>query len=110
LASRGIITDKEIDEYLKPSLTRMTHPSKLKDLDAAVTRLTEAYSKQEKICVYGDYDLDGSSGIALLVSGLRGLGFQHVSFYQPSRFLEGYGIHREALDVIAQRGDKVIIS
>ena len=110
LASRGLTTAQEIEEYLKPTLSRMAHPSKLKDMDKAVERLKTAFESQQKICIYGDYDLDGSSGIALLVAGLRGLGFKHVSFYQPSRFLEGYGINSDALDIIAQRGDQVVIS
>src|SRR4051812_23522633 len=91
LAARGHTTKEAIDSFLKPSLSQMTDPFALKDMDKAVARLVKALSTQEPICVYGDYDLDGSSGIALLVAGLKGLGFKNVGFYQPSRFLEGYG-------------------
>lgn len=110
LVSRGINESEKIDKFLAPSLASMTHPFKLKDMEKAVERLVTAHINQEKICVYGDYDLDGSSGIALLVDGLKRLGFKNVSFYQPSRFIEGYGIHSEALEIIASRGDKIVIS
>ncbi len=110
LSSRGFTESKKIDGFLAPSLASMTHPFKLKDMERAVERLVVAHVNQEKICIYGDYDLDGSSGIALLVDGLRLLGFKNVSFYQPSRFIEGYGIHSDALEVIAGRGDKIVIS
>ncbi len=110
LISRGLNEEDKIEKFLAPSLNSLTHPFKLSGMEQAVERLILAHVNQEKICVYGDYDLDGSSGIALLVDGLKRLGFNNVSFYQPSRFLEGYGIHAEALEVIAQRGDKIVIS
>jgi single-stranded-DNA-specific exonuclease len=110
LSGRGITQLEDIDNFLSPSLNSLSHPFTLKDMDKAVERLVMAHVNQEKICVYGDYDLDGSSGISLLIDGLKKLGFENLSFYQPSRFLEGYGIHGDALETIAARGDRVVIS
>jgi len=110
LIARGFETKDQIQEFLTPSLSDIKNPFTLTDMNLAVDRLLLAYQTQETICVYGDYDLDGSTGISLIVAGLKGLGFKNVSFYQPSRFLEGYGIHKEALDIIAKRGDKIVIS
>lgn len=110
LQKRGLTTKEEIEKFLSPSLKDLTDPLQLHDMDKAVARLKTAWEKQEKISIYGDYDLDGSSGIALLVRGLEGLGFDHVSLYQPSRFLEGYGINKEALKIIKERGDEIVIS
>jgi single-stranded-DNA-specific exonuclease len=110
LAARGFVSLEQINEFLTPSLSKIEHPFTMSHLEQAAVRLAQAHAGQEPICVYGDYDLDGSTGISLLVAGLKGLGFKNVSHYQPSRFLEGYGIHREALDVIAKRGDKIVIS
>lgn len=110
LTARGITEEQEITNFLNPSLKDLTDPLKLDGMSAAVERLKVAWKKEEKICIYGDYDLDGSSGIALLVRGLESLGFENVSYYQPSRFEEGYGIHRDALKAIKDRGDSIVIS
>lgn len=110
LVSRGLKDTEKIESFFAPTLASLTHPFKLEGMEKAVERLIAAHVNQERICIYGDYDLDGSSGIALLVDGLRLLGFKNVSFYQPSRFLEGYGIHGDALEIIAKRGDKIVIS
>ncbi|MBK9294464.1 MAG: single-stranded-DNA-specific exonuclease RecJ [Oligoflexia bacterium] len=110
LIAREIKTPEQIKNYLNPSLKDLTDPLKLDGMQAAVTRLKQAWLNQEKVCVYGDYDLDGSSAIALLVEGLKLLSFENVSFYQPSRFEEGYGIHKEALKIIKDQGAKLVIS
>ncbi len=110
LEVRGLHTDVEIEKFLAPSLKDLTDPLKIDGMDKALNRLRLAWEKQENICVYGDYDLDGNSGIALLVSAFDGLGFDNVSFYQPSRFTEGYGIHKEALKKIYDRGDRLVVS
>ena len=83
LISRGVSTAQGIHDFLSPSFTVMAKPTVLDGMDKAIQRLVTAFEKQEKICIYGDYDLDGSSGIALLVSGLKGIGFKNISFYQP---------------------------
>jgi single-stranded-DNA-specific exonuclease len=73
--SRGLVAPEAIQNFFSPKLAKLTPPLSLQDMDLAVGRLTQAFERNETVCVYGDYDLDGTSGIALLVFGLRGLGF-----------------------------------
>jgi len=110
LYSRGARNEEDVKRLLAPTLRELTQPLRLKDMDKALSRLVQAFIKDEHVCIYGDYDLDGSSGIALLVSGLRRLQFKNLSFYQPSRFKEGYGINADALKSIKERGAQVVVS
>jgi single-stranded-DNA-specific exonuclease len=110
LQARGLSTSDSIKDFLTPSLSNLSNPFDLLNMDKAVDRLELAYQKGETVCVYGDYDLDGSTGVALLYLGLKGLGFEHLTYYQPSRFTEGYGIHKDALTAIKQNGASVVVS
>ncbi|MCC6278425.1 MAG: single-stranded-DNA-specific exonuclease RecJ [Oligoflexia bacterium] len=110
LKSRGYVSSEEVGGFLSPSLSKLASPFTLKDIDEAVDRLILARMSGETICIYGDYDLDGSTGVALLYYGLKGLGFENVQYYQPSRFTEGYGIHKDALKTIRERGAQVVVS
>ena len=65
----------------------------MKDMKTAVERLIQAFKKQETICIYADYDMDGTPGLALLISGLQSLGFKNLLSFQPNRFDDGYGVH-----------------
>lgn len=103
------MTEEDVQSFFTPSLKSLTDPLKLDGMDMAVKRLIQAKERSENICVYGDYDLDGNSGIALLVTALKDFGFK-VNFYQPSRFLEGYGINSKALKKIKDRGDQLVVS
>lgn len=76
----------------------------------AVDRLMQAFSSGEKICIYADFDLDGTSGLALLWTGLKQLGFPEVQRYQPKRLSEGYGFHAEAVEDLAKQGVKLIVT
>lgn len=82
-------------------------PFLLKDMNKACKRLQTALKKQEKVCIYGDYDVDGISSTALLVTILKKLGF-FVDYYLPDRHSEGYGLHIEALDKIIPKYDLII--
>ncbi len=110
LYGRGVTDSLSVESCLKPSLKNLRSPFLLKNMDVAVERMVSAFQKQEPICVYADFDLDGSSGLALLKSGLEQLGYQNVIGYQPKRLSEGYGVHSAAIKEIAQTGAKVLVT
>lgn len=110
LYGRGLTDSSSVESCLKPSLKNLRSPFLLKNMDVAVARMVEAFRREEPICVYADFDLDGSSGLALLKTGLEGLGFKNVIGYQPKRLSEGYGVHSAAIKEIAQTGAKVLVT
>jgi len=109
LAGRGIASPEEARLFLSPSFSAMPDPFLLKGMDAAVTRLLKALHGHEKICIYGDYDVDGISGTALLVSFLRRTGL-NCSYYIPNRFDDGYGLTCDSLERIAAMGATLVVS
>lgn len=110
LRARGVRSATEAWDWLSPSLKNLRDPLSLHCMDRSVARIIEAFEKKEPICIYADFDLDGTSGLALLKTGLKQLGFDQLSHYQPKRLSEGYGLHAEAVRAIAQAGARVIIS
>jgi len=109
LAGRGIETADEARMFLSPSLSDMLDPQLLSGIKVAVGRLLAARRKGETICVYGDYDVDGITGTALLVSFLRQTGFS-CRYFIPNRFDDGYGLGREAIQAIIDQGADLIVS
>src|SRR6185369_16452229 len=109
LAARGLATTEEIRTFLAPSLSDMLDPFLLRGMEMAVARLMEARRSREKICVYGDYDVDGITGTALLVSFLRATGCT-CSYFIPNRFDDGYGLNTDALERIIAMGANLIVS
>ena len=109
LAARGITEPEYARQYLAPTLNSIYNPHLLKGMDKATARLLAARRNKEKICVYGDYDSDGITGTALLVSFLRATGFT-CDYFIPNRFDDGYGISKDALGRIASLGAGLIIS
>jgi single-stranded-DNA-specific exonuclease len=95
LINRNITNPEEADSFLKADLTYLHDSSLLKDMDKAVRRIKKALSRGEKIMVYGDYDVDGISAVALLKRVLQDMGGQIVS-YIPNRIEEGYGLNKDA--------------
>ena len=81
---------------MKPALSRLYSPFCMKDMDLAVTIISQAFEDRKKIAVYGDYDADGITATALLVCLLRDLGGD-VTYYLPSRYAEGHGLSRSGL-------------
>jgi len=79
-------------------------------MDKAVTRLLDARRKQEAIVIYADYDLDGTSALALLLTAFKALGFTDVTYYQPKRLSEGYGLHKEAVRKLFESGRTLLVS
>ncbi len=109
LVNRGITTASEAHTFLNPSLEHLHDPFLLPDLDAAVDRLLKAIRNREKICVHGDYDVDGVTATALLVRVLRALDAD-VDYHIPNRQREGYGLKPEAILASARRGSSVVVS
>ncbi len=109
LYNRGISENAEIAEFLKCDLANLHDPYLLKDMDKAVSRIRQALDNNEKITIYGDYDVDGITSIAILYKHLTSMGFE-VGYYIPDRIQEGYGVNREALDTIKANGTKVVIT
>lgn len=110
LVRRGYDTEEKIADFLSPSLKDLTHPFQLDGMEAACNRLVQAFHNQEKICIYGDFDLDGSSGVALLNDGFSQLGFQDLILYQPKRLTEGYGFHAEVVEKMQKLGVTLIVT
>ena len=109
LINRGIYTVNAARNFLSGDLKEIGSPELLKDMDKAVSRLSEALRKREKILVYGDYDADGITATALLVNFLRRLG-GNVNYYVPHRINEGYGLHPEALERAKETGHTVVVT
>ncbi|MCM2280568.1 MAG: single-stranded-DNA-specific exonuclease RecJ [Bdellovibrionaceae bacterium] len=110
LSSRGLSTQEEIQKWLSPSLRELRDPFALKDMDKAVERIALAHERGEKICVYCDYDLDGTSACAMLKTAFDWLGLRNISHYQPKRLTEGYGLHKEAIRKIRDEGVSLMIT
>ena len=108
LYNRGCTTLEAAEIYLSAG-GEIHDPFLLKDMDRVVARLENAIKKGEKIAIYGDYDVDGVTATVLLVEVLRALGGE-VTEYIPNRFDEGYGLNKEALDLLVQQGHKVVVT
>ena len=91
LVKRGVETFEQARSFFRPSLDDLHDPFLMKDMDAAVERVRRAITSEEKILVYGDYDVDGTTAVSLVYSFLRRYS-QKVDFYIPDRYDEGYGL------------------
>src|SRR3954471_17660012 len=109
LWSRGYREPAQAGRFLLPRLEHLPDPFGLKGIEAAVSRIQRALAQGEPICVYGDYDVDGVTSTALLVSVLRKMGGK-VDFYVPHRLVEGYGLNAAALGKIAAKGTRLVVS
>ena len=109
LVARGVNTADDAARFLSPSLSALHDPSLLRGMEAAVARLRAARRNRETVCIYGDYDVDGITGTALLVSFLRAVGIE-CRYFIPNRFDDGYGLGRDAIDRIAADGADLIVS
>ena len=109
LLSRGIDTKEKGELFLHPERIEYCDPYLLPDMRLAVDRIILAISKGERITVYGDYDADGITATSLLMTTLRELKAE-VDYYIPDRFSEGYGLNATALDLLANRGTRLIIT
>lgn len=109
LAQRGIRTYEEGKSFFRPSLDQLHDPFLMKDMDKAVERLVQAIYKHEKIIVYGDYDVDGTTSVALFYGFLRTF-YSNLLFYIPDRYKEGYGISQAGIDWAYEQGVSLMVS
>lgn len=109
LNARGY-DDSQIESILNPKLSVLKDPFLLLGMDKAVDRIKQAYLNNQKICIYADFDLDGTSGLGILKQALENLGFKDVSYYQPKRLSEGYGFHPHAVEELKTIGIDLIIT
>ena len=109
LVKRGINTYEDAHSFFRPTLEQLHDPFLMKDMDLAIARIERAIQAGEKILIYGDYDVDGTTAVALTYSFLK----KHhaaIDFYIPDRYVEGYGISSQGIDYAAEHGYSLIIA
>ena len=108
LPARGVTTQAEANKFFRPQLTDLHDPFLMDDMQLAVNRINLAMGRKERILVYGDYDVDGCTAVALVFKFLRQY-YSNVDFYIPDRYEEGYGISKKGVDYAAETGVRLII-
>ena len=108
LFDRGITTSQQARHFFRPQLTELHDPFTMNDMQVAVDRLNLAMGRKERIMVYGDYDVDGCTAVALVYKFLQQF-YSNIDFYIPDRYEEGYGISKKGIDFAAQTGVGLII-
>jgi len=109
LVDRGINTFEEARSFFRPDFANLHDPFLMADMDKAVNRLTDAIQDNEKILVYGDYDVDGTTSVSLVYKFLKRF-YTNVDFYIPDRYNEGYGISFQGIDFAEKQGVKLVIA
>ena len=109
LINRGITETCQGRVFLRPKLTELIRPDQMPGIEAAVRRLKQAIENKEKITVYGDYDVDGITGVSILWELLTLLGAE-VDYYIPHRIEEGYGLNADAVRALAEAGTKLLVT
>lgn len=109
LLQRGISDYEEAKNFFRPDLKDIHDPFLMKDMDNAVARLQQAIENKEKILVYGDYDVDGTTSVALVYSYLNNY-YPSLEYYIPDRYAEGYGVSYQGIDYAAENDFKLIIA
>ena len=108
LIKRGITTESAAKRFFRPQLSDLINPFLMKDMDLAVDRLNDAMGRKERILVYGDYDVDGCTSVALVYKFLRQY-YSNIDYYIPDRYDEGYGVSQKGLSYAKETGVKLII-
>ncbi len=108
LLDRGISTEAEARKFFRPQLTDLLDPFLFKDMAVAVKRLNDALGRKERILVYGDYDVDGVTAVALVYKFLQQY-YSNIDYYIPDRYEEGYGVSHQGIDFAEETGVKLII-
>ena len=109
LVVRGIQTADAARAFVRPSLDRLHDPFLMRDMDKAVERLYKAITKNEKILIYGDYDVDGTTAVALMYRFLK-TQTDNIDYYIPDRYIEGYGVSTQGIDYAHEQGCSLIIT
>lgn len=108
LVERGITNPQEAKKFFRPQLPDLHDPFLMKDMDIAVERLNKAMGKKERIMVYGDYDVDGTTSVSLVYKFIQQF-YSNIDYYIPDRYNEGYGVSRKGVDYAFETGVKLII-
>jgi single-stranded-DNA-specific exonuclease len=109
LCQRGIDTFEKARDFFRPDLSKLHDPWLMKDMEKAVARILTAFSRQEKILVFGDYDVDGTTSVATMYSFLKKFHSQ-LDFYIPHRYREGYGVSKAGIEFAKENGFTLVIS
>lgn len=110
-----ILVQRDIDDYdkarkyFRPQLEDLHDPWLMKDMDKAVNRILEAFARQERVLVFGDYDVDGTTSVAAMYRFLTGI-YDNVDFYIPHRYREGYGVSKAGIDYAKESGSTLIVA
>lgn len=108
LVKRGITTESAAKRFFRPQMSDLINPFLMKDMDIAVDRLNDAMGRKERILIYGDYDVDGCTAVALVYKFLQQF-YSNIDYYIPDRYDEGYGVSRKAIDFARSTQVKLII-
>ncbi|KGF18639.1 recombinase RecJ [Prevotella sp. S7-1-8] len=108
LIKRGITTESAAKRFFRPQLSDLINPFLMKDMDVAVDRLNDAMGRKERVMVYGDYDVDGCTAVALVYKFLQQF-YSNIDYYIPNRYDEGYGVSKKAMEFAHETGVKLII-
>jgi single-stranded-DNA-specific exonuclease len=109
LVQRGVETYEDARVFFRPELSDLHDPFLMKDMDKAVARLIKAVEEKEQILIYGDYDVDGTTAIAVIYNYLKSF-HPNIAFYVPDRYNEGYGISFQGIDHAEMLGCKLVIA
>ncbi|MFZ4863582.1 single-stranded-DNA-specific exonuclease RecJ [Sphingobacterium sp. Mn56C] len=109
LVSRGVETFEQARLFFRPALEHLHDPFLMKDMDVAITRIEKAIGNNEKILIYGDYDVDGTTAVSVVYSFFRAF-HSRIEFYIPDRYAEGYGISTQGIDYAADNDFSLIIA
>ena len=110
LVQRGIDTTEKAKKFFSPSLDDLHDPFLMKDMDKAVERIERAVKAGEKVMIYGDYDVDGTTAVALVYKFLSQIGHKNLSFYIPDRYVDGYGISIRSIEHALRKGVTLVIA
>ena len=109
LENRGVLKENR-EAFLNPDYNNQHDPFLLPDMEKAVERLLRAYKKQEKITIYGDYDVDGVSASTIVLDAFEKFGFKNIDYFLPDRFKDGYGMNERGVKLLAERGTNLILT
>lgn len=109
LVQRGIYTYEQSKYFFRPQLAHLHDPFLMKDMDKAVKRIEKALANDEKILIYGDYDVDGTTAVSLVYTYFKSF-YEHIDFYIPDRYAEGYGISYQGIDFASENNFSLIIA
>jgi single-stranded-DNA-specific exonuclease len=109
LINRGIATYEEAEAYFRPRIEHLHDPFLMKDMERAIERIEQAIYHQEKILIYGDYDVDGTTSVALVYSFLKSI-YNNIEYYIPDRYKEGYGVSYAGIDYAREHNISLIIA